>query len=546
MISSSTAIGLSAIILLYAVFKCFTRPSLSMIRGPKSPSFIFGNLLELFQRPVGEADFAWQNQYGNIVRFKSVLGEDQLLVTDPKALLKVLSTSSYRYSLPPTLRVISRMLNGEGISWADGEDHRRQRSIMLPGFGPNECKAFLPIFEHCAESISIKWLEAIESGNGRGVEVNILSWLSRAALDAIGHAAFDVQFGTIQNDAHPLAKMYRNLFADVFGLPPANEIFVQAALKHIPMLILQWIVDISSSPRVARVRDVNTMVTSVAKELVWEKADALLQGKGNRDIFTLLIKANMDANAKKKLSDEELLSQMRTLLMAGHETTATTISWMILELARNPKVQSRLRDEMKKMEATIQARGDPQLTATDLESMPYLNAVIKEGLRLHPAVPRILRVARQDDVLPLSKPVLTESGDLINEVLVPKGTDVVIAIAAYNRDKDLWGEDAHAFKPNRWLDGAIDDRKLPGIGIYSNLMTFNSGTRACLGWRFALLEIQVFLSTLVGKFEFAMTDKAERIVRQPALVMAPMVDGELDRGIQLPLTISLAPQDSEC
>jgi hypothetical protein len=61
----------------------------------------------------------------------------------------------------------------------------------------------------------------------------------------------------------------------------------------------------------------------------------------------------------------------------------------------------------------------------------------------------------------------------------------------------------------------------------------------------SLIEIQSFLSTLVGKFEFAMTDKAERILRQPMLVMAPMVDDELERGIQMPLAVSVAPQDGE-
>ena len=107
------------------------------------------------------------------------------------------------------------------------------------------------------------------------------------------------------------------------------QIFIQAASKHIPTRIFQWIVDNGPSLRLARAREVKIMVTSVAKELVREKADALLQGKGNQDIFSLLgvlplryslpaslvdylaVKANMDANAKLKLSDEELLAQMR-------------------------------------------------------------------------------------------------------------------------------------------------------------------------------------------------------------------------------------------
>lgn len=104
---------------------------------------------------------------------------------------------------------------------------------------------------------------------------------------------------------------------------------MQAAAKYIPTQILQWMLGNASSPRLARARDAKEMSTSVARELVRDKAKALLQGKANTDIFTLLsmlfvrhsllftlvhllaVKANMDANAKMKLSDEELLSQMR-------------------------------------------------------------------------------------------------------------------------------------------------------------------------------------------------------------------------------------------
>lgn len=123
------------------------------------------------------------------------------------------------------------------------------------------------------------------------------------------------------------------------------------------------------------------------------------------------------------------------------------MSFILLELARNPKVQSVLRDEIRKTEASVHARGDPRLTAADLEAMPYLNAVIKVigvslactisirsiGRRLHLSAAHILRMACQDSILPLSKPILTQSGDMINEVLVPKGTEIVISIAPYNR-----------------------------------------------------------------------------------------------------------------
>ncbi|OJA10006.1 hypothetical protein AZE42_12056, partial [Rhizopogon vesiculosus] len=109
-------------------------------------------------------------------------------------------------------------------------------------------------------------------------------------------------------------------------------------------------------------------------------------------------------------------------------------------------------------------------------------------------------------------------------------------------NKDLWGEDAHEFNPERWLDGTAKEKKTTPLGVYSNLMTFSGGVRACLGWRFALIEIQAFLMDVVGKFEFALTEKSEWIRREPCMVMTPTVEGEVENGVQLPLRVSVAPR----
>ncbi|KAF8141145.1 cytochrome P450 [Boletus edulis] len=540
MVSGIVAASLTAIALVYVLFRCSTRPSLSRIRGPKSPSFALGNLLELFQRPVGQADFEWQSLYGNIIRFKTVFGGDQLLVADPKALQWIFNASAYRYPKQPNLRVISRMINGRGVVWADGDDHKRQRKVLLPGFGGPESKAFLSVFKGCAESMCTKWAEIIESSADQRAVFNVTAWLSRGTLDAIGQAAFDVQFGTFRNDEHPLVRKYANLLSDIFGRPSTQQIFIQAASKYFPPWILEWMTDHGSNSRLERAREVKKMVTEVGKKMVQERAETLLEGKGNRDVFSLLVKANMDTEAKNKLTEEELLAQMCTILLAGHETTSNSLSWILLELARHPKMQSRLRTEIRETEAAIRARGDTQFTMADFDAMPFTSAVIKEGLRYHPVVPHVHRIAGRDDVLPLSQPITTESGEVTNEIFVPKGTRIVASIAAYNRNTELWGDDAHEFNPDRWLDGVASGKKPVSIGVYSNLMTFIGGVRACLGWRFAVIEIQAFLVEIIGKFELTMTDRSERVCRAPSLVMVPMVDGELELGSQLPLAVSVA------
>ena len=157
-------------------------------------------------------------------------------------------------------------------------------------------------------------------------------------------------------------------------------------------------------------REAQKVATEVAKEMVREKSETLLAGSGGRDIFSLLgnvasspfdnfidhlaVKANMDTEAKNKLTEEELLSQMRyvawfdpcpgrttddvsTILLAGHETTSNSLSWTLMELARHPDMQSRLRAEIRRTEAAIQARGEAQFTLADFDEMPYTTAVIK-------------------------------------------------------------------------------------------------------------------------------------------------------------------------
>ncbi|KAF9235249.1 cytochrome P450 [Melanogaster broomeanus] len=547
-----SAVGLTALVLVYFIFKRLTRSSLPDIRGPKSSSFILGNLVELHQGQAGEADLKWQSLYGNIIRFKGAFGEDQLMVSDPKALQRVFASGGYLYPKPDDFLVLSRILLGPGISWADGDAHRRQRKVLHPAFGPQESKALLTIFTRCAESVSAKWTEILSDSSGEKAIVNVHAWLSHAFLDAIGEAGFGVRFGAVRGDNHPLIHIYDNMLFvlpnmyneamnDIFNFPSVPQIFLQAVTKYIPVKILHLLAKYSSNPRFERIRELEKVGTKVAKEMVREKAESLLRKQGENDVFSLLVKANMDADAKNKLTEEELLAQMRTLLFAW--------SWDDLKYCglgapgactapqNSIPTSHGDQDDRKPLSS---ARGDSQFTAADFEAMPYTTAVMKEVLRYRSVTYHAVRVANRDDVLPLSQPITTESGKVINEVPVPKGTHIVASVATYNRHTELWGEDAHEFNPDRWLEGIANEPKEVTLGVYSNLMTFIGGVRGCLGWRFALIEMQAFLVELVGKFEFAMTDEAARIRLGPCLIMTPTVEGDADRVAQLPLALSIA------
>ena len=122
-----------------------------------------------------------------------------------------------------------------------------------------------------------------------------------------------------------------------------------------------------------------------------------------------------------------------TACTAGHETTANSMTWLLWELARHPEFQALIRAEVRAVRARATERGDAEFTVADLDSMAHCLAAMKEVLRLHPIVYQLSRVTGRDDVLPLGRPLTTVDGTVVNEIAVPKGTNLLISIWTYNR-----------------------------------------------------------------------------------------------------------------
>ncbi|KAF5385861.1 hypothetical protein D9615_002355 [Tricholomella constricta] len=529
--------------LVYACYRRYTRISVSDVPGPKPESFLLGNLPEIFQSQAGVPDFKYQRQFGDVVRVKGPFGEDRLLISDPKALQYIFHTSGYGFLKWPERTEISRVLMGRGLLWADGDIHRRQRKVMLPGFGAPESRAFIPIFQKVGAELTAQWTDILVSCVDQAAEFNVASWLSRATMDSIGEAAFDYQFGALAQADNEFMKAYFGLMSDTLGSPPKSSIFMQTIF---PIWALQLLSKYSRRKNLVHARHTANLANVVTRALVNSKAEALLHGKGNKDILSLLVKANASENAATALTEEEMLAQMRTILLAGHETSATSLCWVLLELTRHSEIQERLRAEIRATESST-GRNVSAFTASDLDGMPYLAAVLKfeqESMRFHPAVYQNYRQAAKDDVLPLSQPIKTISGEIIHSLPVPKGMKVIASIAGYNRlvNKELFGEDADNFNPERWLQ-ETDEKKGPTLGVYGNLLTFAGGVRTCIGWRFALYEVQALTVEIINNFELLPTPKLDRLRREACLVMLPTLEGEQAKGENLPLRVKLAPRD---
>jgi len=231
------------------------------------------------------------------------------------------------------------------------------------------------------------------------------------------------------------------------------------------------------------------------------------------------------------------------------------LGWILYELATHPEEQRQLRGEI------YNARGAGHVDESgtvNFDALPFLNAVIKvkflasiakfsgwkhdsdvkETVRFDTVVPHLFRVSTRDEVIPLSEQVHCRSGSVIEELYIPQGTHVIVSDIAYNRNKVIWGADADVWRPSRWLDGSVKSSGT-NTGVWANLMSFGAGHRACLGWRFAVIEIQTFLFELVSRLKFDPTEKTASIRRENCLVTLPMVGGEEQKGNQLPLRISV-------
>jgi len=223
---------------------------------------------------------------------------------------------------------------------------------------------------------------------------------------------------------------------------------------------------------------------------------------------------------------------MVTLMFAGYETSSIVLTWLVLELGRHPEIQERLREELSAFGTELSF--DQLWSST---AAPYLDAVVKETLRLHPPVTDNIRMCDKDDVLPLLSPITTRNGMKSNTLTITAGTLVEVPISALNRSHIIWGDDALEFKPERWLNekaGLTETAK--NMQGYHHLLTFIDGPRTCLGKAFAVTEIKAVTSVLVKNFAFSPRDgeKTKYDIKRNVLPR-PKLEGE-DSGA-LPMRI---------
>ncbi|KAJ7766206.1 cytochrome P450 [Mycena metata] len=496
----------------------------TQLEGPPSTSRFLGVMRELSLAPdSGEIYQEWATRYGPAYEIPAELGRRRIVITDPKAVTHFYNSERSIYVRAENDRLFIGKIFGRGVLWAEGDTHKRQRKALTPAFSNAAIRRLTSVFYDSAYKMKSHWdviLDSVPSGEGAIIEVQ--EWMNRIALDSIGIAGFSHDFRYIDGQKSAVTAVFEGL-----QVMPTSILstFVFILSFNFPFLL---------SLPTARMRlfwELRASLDVIAQRLLAttrrEKEGGVAEELTDKSIIGLLLKAET-SDGQLHMTQEEVVAQMNVLLLAGYETTSVSLTWALVELARHPEMQDKLRKDL----ATFNT--DPTWDQL-VSELPYLDATVLEVLRLHPPVDKSAREAAHDDVIPLGTPIVTPSGQTISSIVIGKGTSVVAPIRCMNRSESLWGPDAKEFKPERWFQEITTPAKeLQG---HRHILSFHDGPRTCLGKTFALAEFKAALSVLIRNFVFEFPDGPDtKIEKHVSIVPRPKVAGQ--NGAKVPLKVT--------
>lgn len=477
--------------------------------------------------------------YGKVARVYGFFGDIQLVISDPKACSNIVVKDQAIFEQTEAFSRSIKQAFGPSLFATSGAHHRKQRKLLNPAFNVNHMRNITPIFNRVTTQFRDNLLSVVSNGPE---EINVADWMEKLALELIGQAGLGYSFGTLEGRDDEFCRAFKewiptfSSFALTRNLFPYVDKIVHPKIlkflgRTLPWPKLSYLVSLAET-----MNSKSRGIHDKKKRLLELGDDATVRQVGDgQDIISLLIRASKARSDDDWLSEEELVAQMAVFLIAGTDTTSSALSRIIHLLALHPDVQDRLRKELKNAHEN---NDSDELTHDQLVSLPFLEAVCRETLRLYAPVSVAMRTAQSDVVLPLSAPIQDVDGRKVHEILVPKDTNVFVHIHNLNRDPSIWGTDAAEWKPERWLaplPQSIADANIQGV--YANTMTFIGGKRACIGFKFSQLEMKVVLSQIITAFRFAPT--GDEVVWRFGIITTPSVKGSVEMPHRkLPIMVS--------
>jgi cytochrome P450 len=414
-------------------------------------------------------------EYGDLVSLR--LAHRRLaLLSHPDGIEEVLATRNRHFVKNYAQRMLAPWL-GNGLLLSEGDFWLRQRRLMQPAFRRERVASY----GQTMVALTRRMLDSWQDGPARDIHQEMtrltLAIAARTLFDAdISDRASDVSQALVQM-MHDFNARFRGLFAAPLWLPtPAHR---------------------RTRRGISRLREVIDRII----------AERRRSGQDRGDLLSLLLSARDEEGDGGRMTDRQVRDEVLTLLLAGHETTATALTWTWYLLATNPAAAERLAAEVREV------LGDRPPSVADLPRLRFTEQVVWESLRLYPPVYGFGREAVQD----------TE----VMGYRIPKGWNVIMCQWVVHRDPRFF-HDPERFDPDRWADGLA--QRLPRYAYFP----FGGGPRLCIGNAFAQMEAVLVLATVAQAYHFTL-DPAHPVEPDPVVTLRPRC------GVRAPLRRRLQP-----
>ena len=423
--------------------------------------------------------YKWFKESGPVYLLPTGPISSFLVVSEPEATKHILRGSDH-VSRPiygkGLVAEVSKFLFGDGFAVAEGSAWRARRKAVGPSLHKRYLQSMVELtFAPCAEQLNLKLGAAAATGEA----IDLEACFSQVTLDVIGRALFGYNFGSLQGDSPVIQAVYTAL--------KETETRATDLLPYWKFEPLNYVV-----PRQRKAKEAVQVIRDVTSELI-QKCYEIAQEEGTEAAGEEYVNENDPTilrfliDAREEVTSTQLRDDLLSMLVAGHETTGSVLTWTAYLLAQNPDCLARAHAEV---DAVLGDRGTCGLA--DLKELKYVMRCINESMRLYPHPPVLIRKALKADTLP-------------GGYDIPEGQDILLSIYNLHRNPDVW-EDPDAFKPERFdLDGPVPNEQNTDF----KYVPFSGGPRKCVGDQFALMEAQVILAMMLRRFSFKLVPGRE-------------------------------------
>jgi len=422
---------------------------------------VIGNALQFDRESMHLQLERWSREFGEVFQFRVALRRF-VVFSNPDTVAGILRDRPDGFWRSRRLEEIAREVGFGGLFSSNGEDWKRQRSMVLSGLDPTHVKAFFPTLVKVTDRLAQRWKTASKGS----APIDLQSDLMRYTVDVTAGLAFGTDINTLESHGEIIQTHLDKVLPAVF-----RRLLATFPYWHFIKL-----------PGDRAVEGHILALKRAVADFIAETRKRLDQHPERREHPANLIEAMVAERDRKgsALTDNDVSGNVLTMLLAGEDTTANTLAWLIWLLSRNPQSQQRATEEARRISGGTR----PLQRQAQLAELEYVDACAHEAMRLKPVGPFLVLQAARDTVA--------------GQVFLPAGTLVLLLMRPAAVDERYFPE-PQAFRPERWL--AHDASAATFSSAKRIAMPFGAGPRMCPGRYLALAEIKMVMAMLLACFE---------------------------------------------